>query len=184
MAATASGAELQTHTHAHSACEQGEKNQVKQIKPRTRASTPTHRRGRDTPDGNQSDRRARPTRLIQMISQLCCLIREKEHPLPGSADGCRCLRAPDSTRSPSAQMRSAPEVLPLLSVALRPHWRGLQRSFRVPKRLEEVVVEGGCRGFGQPRSSTVTDRGSDSTFQMAGNKQKNSCKGLCFYASV
>lgn len=82
------------------------------------ANTPTHSRGRNIPDGNQSapkpDRRARQTRLIQMISQLCCLIREKEHPLQSSADGCCCLwvfGAPDSTRSASGQMWSALEVL-------------------------------------------------------------------------
>lgn len=47
-----------------------------------------------------------------------------------------------------------------LSVAPRPHWRGLLQG---AGRLEG----GGTQALGQPRSSTVTDRGSDSTFQMA-----------------
>ena len=66
-------------------CKQQEKKnqewQNKQIKPHTRCPH-THARSRDRniPDGTQSalkpDRHATETRLIQMISQLCCHIRE------------------------------------------------------------------------------------------------------------
>lgn len=85
-------AELQTLTRTNSACKQGGKDREwrKQTNEASHgANTPTHSRGRNRPDGNQSalnpDRRTRQTRLIQMISQLCCLIREKELPLQSSA---------------------------------------------------------------------------------------------------
>lgn len=91
-AVRAPAAELQTLTRTNSACKQGGKNREwrKQTNQASHgANTPTHSRGRNRPNGNQSalnpDRRTRQTRLIQMISQLCCLIREKELPLQSSA---------------------------------------------------------------------------------------------------
>lgn len=57
-----------------------------------------------------------------------------------------------------------------LSVAPRPHWRGLLQG---AGRLEG----GGTQALGQPRSSTVADRGSDSTFQMADRTRRILARG-------
>lgn len=98
VAAKTSVAQLQTCTHTNSTCKQGGKNQEwqkEQIEPHTGPTHP-HTAEAKTYHGNQSapnpDRRTQQTRLNrQMISQLCCLLREKKHPLQYSADDCCCF---------------------------------------------------------------------------------------------
>lgn len=159
-AARAPVAELQTLTRTNSACKQGGKNREWQKQTNQashRANTPTHSRGRNRPDGNQSalnpDRRTRQTRLIQMISQLCCLIREKELPLQSSA----------ALVSSSSGPGFPAELVWLDVVSCGPALLLYCQSPRVRTGVASSAPSG-CRhaggrghsGFGQPRSSTVT----------------------------